>query len=78
MTLKHRNRVRRTSGEQVVRELQETEVSEVCIGVPTEDEIGQHADEIYRNRKDAPGSGKVNWLQAEVATCTRKAGACPH
>ena len=78
MTLRHGNRVRKNGGEQVVRELQATEVGELTDSGPTEDEIRQRAHEIFLSRSGAPGSAEVDWLQAEVELRTRKAQARPN
>ena len=65
MTLQHGNRIRQTSGGQVVRELQAAEANEVWVAEPTEDEIRQRAHEIYLARGGAPGVAVLDWLQAE-------------
>ncbi len=77
MTLRHGNRVRKSGGEQVVREVQAAEVGELADNGPTEDEIRQRAHEIYLSRSGAPGNAEVDWLQAEIELRARKAKARP-
>jgi hypothetical protein len=66
MTLQHGNRIRQTSGKQVVRELQAAKANEVFVGGPTKDGIRQRADEINLSRAGVPGNPVVDWLQAEI------------
>ena len=69
MTLSHANRIRKTGGDNVVRELQAAAVSDVAVHqpeiAPTEAEIRQRAHEIYLARNGAPGNAVLDWLQAE-------------
>lgn len=72
MTLQHANRVRRTGGKHVVRELQAAEAREDFSGGLTEDHIRQRAHEIYLDRNGVPGNAIVDWLRAEIELCARK------
>jgi hypothetical protein len=65
MTLRHGNRVRKSGGEQFVRELDFLDSLGMCDSGPTESEIRQRAYEIYMGRGGAPGSAELDWLQAE-------------
>jgi hypothetical protein len=78
MTLRHGNRVRKNSGEQVVRELECLDSVEMRESGPTESEIRQRAYEIYRSRGDTPGNAELDWLQAETELRARKAAARPN
>ena len=76
MTLRHGNRMRRTSGDQVVRELQAAEACEQSgISEPTRGEIERRAYEIYVGRDGAPGDAELDWLQAENELRARKVAA---
>lgn len=67
MTLRHRNRMRRTSGDQVVRDLQAAEACEQFnSSEPTRGEIERRAHEIYLSRNGAPGNAELDWLRAEI------------
>ncbi len=46
MTLQHENRIRKTSGHEVFRELEATTADELADGEPAEAEIRRHAHEI--------------------------------
>lgn len=76
MTMRRENRIRRTSGKQMVRELQDAEAGEPADSEPTEAEIRQRAHEIYLRRNGAPGNAVLDWLQAEVELRDRKAATC--
>lgn len=65
MTLQHGNRIRKTGGMQVIRELQTADAVAMADGGPTEDDIRQRAHEIYLSRNGAPGNAVLDWLQAE-------------
>jgi len=65
MTLQHGNRVRKNGGEQVVRDVEAADASEMAEIGPTEEEIRQRAHEIYLSRNGAPGNAEADWLQAE-------------
>lgn len=78
MTLRHGNRVRRTSGDQVVRDLQAAEGCEPTGGSePTRGDIERRAYEIYLARNGAPGNAELDWLRAEIELCARTAAAAP-
>jgi hypothetical protein len=66
MTLQHGNRIRRTAGEHVIRDVGAAEAGEVAAREPTLEEIRRRAYEIYRRRNGAPGNLKLDWLQAEL------------
>ena len=76
MTRHHGNRMRRTSGDQVVREFQVAEACEQSdSSEPTRAQIERRAYEIYLSRNGAPGNAELDWLQAEIELCARKAAA---
>lgn len=76
MTLRQGHRARRTSGDEVVRELQAAEACEQSFGgEPTRCEIERRAYEIYLARNGAPGNAELDWLQAENELRARKAAA---
>lgn len=72
MTLQHGNRIRKNSGKRVVRELDGADVVDIAASGPTEEEIRQHAHEIYLNRNGAPGNAELDWLQAEAELRARR------
>ncbi len=72
MTLRRGNRIRQMGGEQVVRDVQSLEVSELVNSGPTEAEIRQRAHAIYLSRNGAPGNELVDWLQAEAELRARQ------
>jgi len=75
MTLRHRNRVRKNGGEQVVRELELADTVEMAERGPTEDEIRQRAHEIHLSPAGLRGRAVVDWLQAELELRVHKAKA---
>lgn len=75
MTLRHRNRVRKNGGEQVVREPEAADALEAADSGPTTAEIRRRAYEIYLNRNGAPGDPVADWLQAERELRARRADA---
>lgn len=75
MTLRHGNRIRRSGGSHLVRELQSAEVEEPDKNVPTDAEIQQRAHEIHLGRNGVPGNAVLDWLQAEMELRSRKAHA---
>lgn len=78
MTLQHGNRIRRTSGKQIIRELQAAESDQSGASGPTEVDIERRAYEIYLNRNGAPGDPVADWLQAEREVHAARAAAPPH
>lgn len=66
MTLRHMNRIQRTSGREVVKELVDAQSDEPDNSEPTESEIRKRAHEIYLSRNGAAGSAVLDWLQAET------------
>jgi hypothetical protein len=75
MTLRHRNRVRKNGGEQVVRELELEDAVDMSESGCTDNEIRERAHEIYLSRNVAPGHAEVDWLQAEIELRASKARA---
>lgn len=78
MTLQHSNRMRKTSGDSAVRELQVAKADERDNSDPTDSEIRMRAYEIYLSRNGAPGNAEVDWLQAEMELRTRNSTSAPN
>jgi len=76
MTLRHRNRIRQTSGNQAVRELEAAAVGELTSRDATEAEIRKRAHRIYLSRHGAPGNAVLDWLQAEIELRDTEADVC--
>jgi hypothetical protein len=71
--------MRKTSGDEVVRELQSAEAyEELDSSEPARSEIERHAYQIYLDRNGAPGDPVADWLQAEAELRARRAAAAQH
>lgn len=78
MTLRHGNRMRKRSGNEVVRELPAAEAyGQSGSREPTRAEIERRAYDIYLARNGAPGNAESDWLEAEMALRAGKAAAEP-
>lgn len=77
MTLRHGNRVRKSGGEQMIRELERADAIKLADHDPTDDEIRRRAYDIYTSRNGAPGSAEMDWLRAEVELRAQRARVSP-
>lgn len=75
MALQHDNLVRRSGGEQLVRELELAAAAETGCGQPTEDAIRRRTYEIHLSRHGISGRAEADWLRAEAELHAYKVAA---